>query len=57
MKKHELIKKLNQQGAFLLRHGGKHDVYIQPRTNKEATVPRHTEINEFTAKAILKKLS
>jgi len=57
MKKVELIQKLNQQGAVLLRHGGKHDVYIQPRTNKEATVPRHTEINEFTAKAILKKLS
>ena len=57
MKKYELIQKLNKQGAVLLRHGGKHDVYIQPRTNKEATVPRHTEINEFTAKAILKKLS
>jgi predicted RNA binding protein YcfA (HicA-like mRNA interferase family) len=57
MKNYELIQKLNQQGALLLRHGGKHDVYIQPRTKKEATVPRHTEINEFTAKAILKKLS
>ena len=57
MKKYELIQKLIQQGAVLLRHGGKHDVYIQPRTNKEATVPRHTEINEYTAKAILKKLS
>ena len=56
MKKNELIQKLNQQGAVLLRHGGKHDVFFQPRTNKEATVPRHSEINEFTAKAILKKL-
>ena len=57
MKKYELIQKLIQQGAVFLRHGGKHDVYIQPRTNKEAAVPRHTEINEFTAKAVLKKLS
>ena len=57
MKKYELIQKLNQQGAVLLRHGGKHDVYIQPRTNKEAAIPRHTEISEFTAKAILKKLA
>jgi predicted RNA binding protein YcfA (HicA-like mRNA interferase family) len=56
MKKTELIQRLNQQGAVLLRRGGKHDVYVQPKTNKEATVPRHTEINEFTAKAILKKL-
>jgi predicted RNA binding protein YcfA (HicA-like mRNA interferase family) len=57
MKKTELIQRLNLQGAVLLRRGGKHDVYVQPKTNKEATVPRHTEINEFTAKAILKKLS
>jgi predicted RNA binding protein YcfA (HicA-like mRNA interferase family) len=57
MKKVELLQKLNQQGAVLARHGGKHDVYRQPRTNKEATVPRHDEINEYTAKAILKKLS
>ena len=57
MKKTELIQRLNQQGAVLLRRGGKHDVYVQPKTNKEAAVPRHTEINEFTAKAILKKLS
>jgi len=41
----------------LLRHGAKHDVYVQPKTSKEATVPRHDDINEYTAKAILKKLS
>jgi predicted RNA binding protein YcfA (HicA-like mRNA interferase family) len=57
MKKVELLQKLNRQGAIFARHGGKHDVYLQPRTNKEATVPRHDEINEYTAKAILKKLS
>ncbi|MDR2766692.1 MAG: type II toxin-antitoxin system HicA family toxin [Treponema sp.] len=57
MKKFDLIRKLNQQGAIFLRHGAKHDVYTQPRTGKEAAVPRHDDINEFTAKAILKKLS
>ena len=57
MKNFELIKKLKQQGAVFVRHGSKHDVYMQPRTDKEATVPRHNEINEYTAKAILKKLS
>jgi len=57
MKQFELIQKLNRQGAVFVRHGGKHDVYMQPKTNKEATVPRHDEINEYTAKAILKKLS
>ena len=57
VKKVELLQKLTRQGAVLLRHGAKHDIYMQPKTNKEATVPRHDEINEFTAKAILKKLS
>jgi predicted RNA binding protein YcfA (HicA-like mRNA interferase family) len=57
MKKGELLKKLNQQGAVLARHGAKHDVYRQPATSKEAVVPRHDEINEYTAKAILKKLA
>ena len=57
MKKFDLLQRLNRQGAILIRHGAKHDVYFQPRTNKEATVPRHDEINEYTAKAILKKLS
>jgi predicted RNA binding protein YcfA (HicA-like mRNA interferase family) len=57
MKKTELLQKLNQLGAVFLRHGGNHDVYKQPKTNKEADVPRHNEISEYTAKAILKKLS
>jgi hypothetical protein len=57
VKKAELLQKLNQQGAVLVRHGAEHDVYLQPRTSKEAAVTRHNEINEYTAKAILKKLS
>ena len=57
MKKTELLQKLNGLGAVFVRHGAKHDVFLQPLTNKEATVPRHNEISEYTAKAILKKLS
>lgn len=57
MKRIVLLQKLNQQGAVFVRHGGNHDVYKQPKTDKEAAVPRHNEINEYTAKAILKKLS
>ncbi|MDR1352837.1 MAG: type II toxin-antitoxin system HicA family toxin [Treponema sp.] len=57
MKRSELLQKLKRQGAVLVRHGAKHDVYIQPGTGKEAAVPRHDEINEYTAKTILKKLS
>jgi hypothetical protein len=57
MKRSELLQRLKRQGAVLARHGAKHDVYIQPGTGKESAVPRHDEINEYTAKAILKKLS
>jgi hypothetical protein len=57
MRKLELLKRLKSQGVVFARHGAKHDLYWQPLTNKEAIVPYHDEINEYTAKAILKKLS
>jgi len=57
MKRVELLKKLNKAGAVFVRNGAKHDVYKQPRTNIETTVPRHSEIKEYTAKTILKTLS
>jgi predicted RNA binding protein YcfA (HicA-like mRNA interferase family) len=57
MKRTELLKRLHRNGAVFVRHGGKHDVYIQPRTGIETTVPRHEEIKEFTAKSIMKTLS
>ena len=57
MKKFELLQKLNKIGAVFIRHGGKHDVCMQPRTNKESAIPRHDDIDEYTAKSIIKKLS
>ena len=44
-------------GVVFVRHGGKHDVYKQPATNVETTIPRHGEIKEYTAKSIIKTLS
>jgi predicted RNA binding protein YcfA (HicA-like mRNA interferase family) len=57
MKKTKLLQMLNQMGVVFVRHGKKHDVYIQPATKIETTVPRHDEIKEFTAKNIIKTLS
>ena len=57
MKKAALLKKLRALGAVFVRHGANHDVFMQPKTNKEAAVPRHNEISEYTAKSILKKLN
>jgi len=57
MKKAMLLQILNEMGAVFVRHGKKHDVYKQPATKIETTVPRHDEIKDFTAKSIIKTLS
>lgn len=57
MKRRELIKKLEEMGCLLVRHGGAHDWYTNPATKRSQPVPRHSEINENLAKSISKKLS
>lgn len=53
MKKRDIEKKLSEFGWWLDRHGGNHDVWTNGIESE--AVPRHGEINEFTAKKILKK--
>ena len=57
MKRRDLLEKIEAMGCILIRHGGKHDWYQNPRTRMAQPVPRHREINEFLAHSILKKLS
>ena len=54
-KKHlpEVLEKLEKAGFRFKEHGGNHDTY--KRGNDTEQVPRHREINEITAKMILKK--
>ena len=52
MKRYELEKKPNKLGWILARHGKRHDIWTNGEY--EITVPRHKEINEYTARAILK---
>ncbi len=42
---------------MLIRHGGKHDWYQNPKTKISQPIPRHREINELLAKHIIKSLS
>jgi hypothetical protein len=44
-------------GCVLIRHGGKHDWYQNPRTKMCQPIPRHREIKEYLARAVIKKLS
>jgi len=57
MKYRDLIRKIEQSGCRLIRHGGKHDWYQNPATGMAQPVPRHREINEHLARSILKKLA
>jgi hypothetical protein len=47
MKRAKLLRMLGEAGAVFVRHGKKHDVYRQPATNIETTIPRHDEIKEI----------
>ena len=53
VKYRDLVKKLQRIGFEFDRHGGNHDIY--KRGDEEEQIPRHREINERLARAILKK--
>jgi mRNA interferase HicA len=53
VKRRELEKRLTDCGWLLLRHGAKHDVWTNGE--REEYVPRHREVNEDLARAILRK--
>jgi mRNA interferase HicA len=56
VKRSELIRYLKQHGCQLLREGKRHSIWHNPRLKQQSTVPRHTEINDITAKAICRDL-
>ena len=53
MKRRDLIKRLSSAGYRKDRDTGDHTVYAKPGS-RPISVPRHSEINEHTAKQILK---
>ncbi len=57
MKRKDLVKRLNDSGCILIRHGSRHDLYQNPATGKKQPVPRHNEIDENLAKHIIKELT
>lgn len=56
MKRKDLIKYLIIYGCVLEREGKRHTIYYNPVSNKSTTIPRHNEINTFTARGICKDL-
>lgn len=53
MKQKDLIKLFERNGWYFKRSGGSHDVYTNG--TKTEMIPRHREIKENLAKAIIKR--
>ncbi|MDI6733002.1 MAG: type II toxin-antitoxin system HicA family toxin [Planctomycetota bacterium] len=56
MKRKGLIRYLTEKGCIFEHEGKKHTLFYNPQNGRSATVPRHNEINTFTAKGICKDL-
>lgn len=56
MKRRDLLQHLQQHGCHLRREGGEHSIWENPANGRRASVPRHREINDFTAKRICQQL-
>ena len=56
MKRLDLIRALEKGGCELIRHGGNHDWYRNAATGAVQPVPRHRELDEQLARAILRRL-
>ena len=56
MKRRDLVRHIEAHGCELTREGAKHSVYVNLRTRKVSTVPRHREINEFLVRKICRDL-
>jgi mRNA interferase HicA len=49
MKRKDLIRQLTANGCELVRHGSRHDIYVNTRNGMKQPVPRHNEIDERLA--------
>lgn len=56
MKRTDLIKHLKAHGCRLLREGKGHSIWVNPANDKQSAVPRHREIDDYTARAICRQL-
>ena len=53
MKRADLIRLLKRNGWILKRNGANHDIYTNGKESE--TIPRHNEINENLAMAIIRR--
>ena len=53
MKRRKLIRQIEDNGWWFYRHGAEHDIYTNGE--EKIAVPRHPDINEETAKDIIRR--
>ena len=56
MKRRDFVKYLEDNNCRLLREGSRHSIFKNHSNGLISSVPRHTEIDNFLAKKILKDL-
>jgi len=57
LKRRDLVRHLETYGCHPLKEGAKHSRYVNlAATKKQATVPRHREIDDYLARAICRQL-
>ncbi len=57
MKRRVLIRHIEAFGCILLKEGAKHSRYVSVAEKaRQATIPRHREIDDFLARVICRQL-
>ncbi|HEY0514662.1 MAG TPA: type II toxin-antitoxin system HicA family toxin [Thermoanaerobaculia bacterium] len=56
MNRRDLIRELTRKGCHLERHGGRHDIYVNPANGRKAPIPRHNEIKNSLCSLIRRQL-
>jgi len=56
MKRRDFLRHLAAHGCQLLREGGRHSIFFNPKTGATSSIPRHTEIHDFLARKICRDL-
>ncbi len=56
MRRNELTEHPESKGCYLLRHGSRHNIYLNPSNRMKQPVPRHSEVDDRLVRHIKKYL-
>jgi mRNA interferase HicA len=56
VKRKDLVEHLRKAGCALLREGRSHSIWVNTANGEQASIPRHRELNDYTARSICRQL-